>query len=43
MQILLNSDDIERTIRDAITIIFSLVQQDEACQVPSADLIRECC
>lgn len=41
--IILQSDDPERTIRNALEIIFSLSQQHGAFQEPYPDLIQECC
>ncbi len=40
--IILQSDDPERTIRNAIAIVFSLSPQHGASQEPFADLIQEC-
>ena len=41
--IILQSDDPERTIRNALEIIFSLSQQHGASQEPFAGLTQECC
>ena len=41
-QIILQSDDPERTIRNALAIIFSLSPQHEAFQAPFVGLTQEC-
>ena len=41
-KIILQSDDPERTIRNALALIFALSPQHEAFQEPFADLIPEC-
>ena len=41
-EIILQSNDPERTIRNALAIIYALSPQHGASQEPSADLIQEC-